>query len=382
MKLMIDEKSFEDIRPYRDDEIPAAMQRIAGNTSFPLLASYVFPDEDIARVRELVESIRTVDEFQAKVMSCMNARVIANTVDEFTYGGLELLSADKRYLFVSNHRDIVLDSSLMQYVLYCNGHETSEITFGANLMQGQLVIDIGKSNKMFKVERPGANIKEFYKASRHLSDYIRHAVCDKRHSVWIAQRNGRTKDGIDLTDQGLVKMLGMSMGGDKVASIAALNIAPVAISYEWEPCDVLKALELYEKRKMGSYVKKPGEDINSILTGIVQPKGRVHLEFCPPLRQEELSAFGTLSSGDFNRAVSNLIDQRIHRAYRLTPNNYIAHDLKSGSEEYACRYTEGQKSAFMQRFDRLRQYEDDCDVELLSDIWLGIYAHPVDTVAR
>lgn len=379
---MIDEKNFEDIRPYRDDEIPAAMQRIAGNTSFSLLASYVFPDEDIAQVRELVKSIRTVDEFQAKVMSCMNARVIANTMDEFTYGGLELLSADKRYLFISNHRDIVLDSSLMQYVLYCNGHETSEITFGANLMQGQLVIDIGKSNKMFKVERPGANIREFYKSSRHLSDYIRHAVCDKHHSVWIAQRNGRTKDGIDLTDQGLVKMLGMSMGGDKVASIAALNIAPVAISYEWEPCDVLKALELYERRKMGSYVKKPGEDINSILTGIVQPKGCVHLEFCPPLCPEELSAFGALPPGDFNRAVSNLIDRRVHHAYRLTPNNYIAHDLKSGSEEYACCYTEEQKTAFMKRFETLRQYEDDCDMELLSDIWLGIYAHPVDTVVR
>ena len=375
-------KDFDDIRPYRDEEIPAAMRRIAESTSFPLLASYVFPDRDIASVREFVKSLRTIDEFQSQVMFHMNAQVIRRTMTSFTWGGLEHLSPGRRYLFIGNHRDIVLDSSLMQYVLYNNGHETSEITFGANLMQSPLIVDIGKANKMFRVERPGNSPREFYRASLRLSEYIRHTLLDKRQSVWMAQRNGRTKDGLDLTDQGVIKMLGLSRTDDKVEALDELCIVPVAISYEWEPCDILKALELYERKLTDRYVKKPGEDVNSILTGIVQPKGRVHLEFCPPLRQEELSAFGTLSSGDFNRAVSNLIDQRIHRAYRLTPNNYIAHDLKSGSEEYACRYTEGQKSAFMQRFDRLRQYEGDCDVELLSDIWLGIYAHPVDTVAR
>ena len=177
-------------------------------------------------------------------------------------------------MYLSNHRDIMLDASLLQNALLMNGFDTTEITFGANLMQGQLVIDIGKSNKMFRVERPGGSIREFYKASMHLSEYIRHTIVEKKQSVWIAQRNGRTKDGKDRTDQGIINMFRMSSEG-KSTSLSQLNLLPVSVSYEWEPCDILKTLELYAKRQ-GPYLKKPGEDLNSILTGILQPKGRVH----------------------------------------------------------------------------------------------------------
>lgn len=371
---------FDDIRPYRDDEIPAAMQRIADSASFPLLASYVFPGVDLALIKEKLRAIHTIDEFQSQVMFYMNEQVIERTMTAFTYGGLEHLSPDTHYLFIGNHRDIVLDSSLMQYVLYSNGHETSEITFGANLMQGQLIIDIGKSNKMFKVERPGTDMKAFYRASLHLSEYIRHVICDKRQSVWIAQRNGRTKDGNDLTDQGIIKMFGMSGKGKKSENLASLHITPVAISYEWEPCDILKTLELYERRQLEHYIKKPGEDVNSILTGITQPKGRVHMEFCAPIGVDELSGYDTCLSGDFNRAVAALIDQRIHAAYRLMPNNYIAHDLRYGKTTYSDRYTEEEKTAFLHRLDSLRQYEENCDLKTLSDLFMGIYSNPVNHI--
>lgn len=372
--------SFDDIRPYRDDEIPAAMQRIAESTTFPLLASYVFPDRDLGEVRRLLLSLRTIDEFQARVMSYMNAEVIRRTMTGFTWGGLERLSPGRKYLFIGNHRDIVLDSSLMQYVLYNNGHETSEITFGANLMQDPLIVDIGKANKMFRVERPGNSPREFYRASARLSEYIRHALREKRQSVWIAQRNGRTKDGLDLTDQGVIKMLGLSRPDNKVDALDELHIVPVAISYEWEPCDILKVLELYERKLMGRYVKKPGEDVNSILTGIAQPKGRVHLHFCEPLRREELARYDGCTQGEFHRAVAHLIDLRIHRAYRLTPNNYIAHDLRYGRSMHAARYTPGQKEAFLRHLEALRPYEENCDPDLLADLLLGIYANPVDSV--
>ena len=220
MKNMTDESKFESMRPYRDEEIPAAMQRIADSTFFPLLASYVFPESDLATVKEAVKAIRTTDQFQAQVMYHVNAQVIRRTMTEFTYGGIGHLSPSERYLFIGNHRDIVLDSSLMQYVLFQNGHETSEITFGANLMQNQLIIDIGKANKMFKVERPGTDMRQFYQSSLRLSEYIRHTICHKHRSVWIAQRNGRTKDGKDSTDQGIIKMLGMSGGRNKADAIA------------------------------------------------------------------------------------------------------------------------------------------------------------------
>ena len=308
---MTEKMIYDDIRPYRDDEIPEAMQRIADSASFPLLAAYVFPDRDVHAVKEMIKSIRTIRQFQTQVMYDVNKQVISRTMTEFTYGGIEKLSPNVRYLFIGNHRDIVLDSCLMQYTLYINGFETSEITFGANLMQSQLIIDIGKSNKMFKVERPGNNIKEFYRASLYLSEYIRYVICDKHQSVWIAQRNGRTKDGIDLTDQGIIKMLGMSRLDNKVDSIAELHIVPVAISYEWEPCDVLKALELYERRQIGRYIKKPGEDVNSILTGFTQPKGRVHLEFCEPISEDELALYDNCTLNGFNREVAGLIDRRI-----------------------------------------------------------------------
>ena len=376
---MNESRTFDDIRPYRDDEIPAAMRRIAESTSFPLLASYVFPDRDIAEVREMLKSLRTIAEFQSQVMFHMNAQVIRRTMTGFTWSGVEHLSPGQKYLFISNHRDIVLDSSLMQYVLYNNGHETSEITFGANLMQSRLIVDIGKANKMFRVERPGNNIREFYHASSRLSEYIRHTLRDKHQSVWMAQRNGRTKDGRDLTDQGIIKMLGLSRTDNKVDALDELHIAPVAISYEWEPCDILKALELYERKLTGRYVKKPGEDVNSILTGITQPKGRVHLQFCEPLRREELAAYDACTQGDFHRAVARLIDLRIHRAYRLMPNNYIAHDLRYGRSDHAARYTPEQKAAFVHRLEALRPYEESCDPDMLADLLLGIYSNPVDS---
>jgi hypothetical protein len=379
MNNMENNNNFDDIRPYRDDEIPAAMERIAASPTFPLLASYVFPERNVEEVRSLVRTISTVDAFQSTVMTAMNKRIISDTMKSFTYSGLENLSRDKSYLFIGNHRDIVLDSSLMQGVLHSNGYTTSEITFGANLMQGQLIIDIGKANKMFRVERPGSDIREFYRASIRLSCYIRQAIRDNGHSVWIAQRNGRTKDGNDQTDQGIIKMFAMSDAADKVTSMAELNIAPVAISYEWEPCDVLKALELYEKNRMGRYVKKPGEDINSILTGMLQPKGHVHLEFCRPLQHEELQPMDGLTLGDFHRAVAALIDSRIHSSYRLTANNYIAHDLRYGRTEYSDRYSDREKSAFVNHLAQLEQYSENADVEALADIMLGIYSNPVDS---
>ncbi|MGN1221059.1 MAG: acyltransferase, partial [Candidatus Cryptobacteroides sp.] len=292
---------FSDIRPYYDNEIPQAMSRISENPMFPVLASYVFPDKPTEQVREMVGNISTIADFQRKVMFHANERIIAQSISEFTFDGMENIGKSCNYVYLSNHRDIMLDASLLQNALVMNGFDTTEITFGANLMQGQLVIDIGKSNKMFRVERPGGSIREFYKASMHLSDYIRHTIVEKKQSVWIAQRNGRTKDGIDRTDQGIINMFRMSSEG-KSTSLSELNLLPVSVSYEWEPCDILKTLELYARRQ-GPYIKKPGEDLNSILTGILQPKGRVHFHICEPISELDMEPYNKLSSNDFNKKV-------------------------------------------------------------------------------
>lgn len=373
---MIREPKFDDIRPYYEEEIPAAMQRIADSDVFPLLASFVYPPESLEDVRKRICSFQTIREFQHDTMRCVNEQIIARSITDFSVSGLENLSPDEHYLFVSNHRDIMLDASLLQYYFVINGFETTEITFGANLMMHPVVIDIGKSNKMFKVARPGGDIKDFYRNSMHLSEYIRFTIKEKGESVWIAQRNGRTKNGIDQTDQGIIKMFCMSEPKDKIKALSELHIVPISISYEWESCDILKALELYESQYT-PYTKKPGEDLNSILTGILQPKGCVHIELCKPITIDELSVYENQTNNDYHKSVAKLIDGRINAAYRLYPNNYIAHDLLYGNTKYSKKYTDEQYNAFLQRLSKLDKY-DTCDLERLKEIFMGIYSNPID----
>lgn len=377
--MTIDPK-FDDIRPYYDEEVPAAMQRIAKTGFFALLSDYIFPGVPVEDVRKMISGLKTTEEFQKKVMYLVNRRVIETSMTEFSCDGLENIDPSMRYLFVSNHRDIMLDASLLENVLVDNGHDTSEITFGANLMSSPLVIDIGKSNKMFRVERDAVNPRDFLKSSLHLSEYIRFAITQKNQSVWIAQRNGRTKDGIDQTAPGIIKMFQMSYPEDRIAALEQLHIVPVTVSYEWEPCDIHKTLELYESG-FGVYTKMPQEDLNSILSGIVAPKGRVHFHIGKMIQREDLLPFNNQVNSKFNRDVAELLDRRICSEYRLTPNNYIAHDLLYGQSIYRDMYTVEQKDTFMQRLASFEKYEN-CNHDRMREIFLGIYANPVDSYIK
>ena len=364
---------FDDIRPYNDSEIPAAMQRIVSDKYFPLVSNFLFPERPVHEIAAIIGSCRTTEEFQRRFMYDAIYSVVDKTTDGLSVEGMERLDPGTDYLFVSNHRDIMLDAAFLQVLLLDAGRKTSEITFGANLMQGQLVIDTGKSNKMFRIERPSTvtSPRDFLLKSRYVSEYMHYAISDKHESVWIAQRNGRTKDGLDSTDQGIIKMFGLGGSQDKIESLASLNICPLAISYEWEPCDILKALELYAKSSGQPYVKKPGEDLNSILTGITQKKGRVHLAVTEPLRREELEACRGLCLSAFNREVAALIDRRIKDAYRLWPTNYIAKDILSGKHSFS--YTDTELKTFKKYIaDSIKDYPPE-----LKEILLKIYAGPL-----
>ena len=367
---------FDDIRPYTDAEIQAAMQRIANSEYLKPICDFVFPGKDINEIKEMISGFKVIDDFQFKVMYFANLQIINTTINHFTYDGVEFLNPEKKYLFISNHRDIMLDSSLLQYVFYINNIPTTEITFGSNLMSSQFIIDIGKSNKMFKVTR-GGNAREFYENSLHLSEYIRYAITEKGVSIWIAQRNGRTKDGNDATDQGIIKMFCMSNTQDLSKSIEELNIVPVAVSYQWEPCDMLKTKELYLSQGGAKYVKQTNEDFISILTGITQQKGNVHFSLCKPLEKEEYMDFAGETPNPFYKNIASLIDKRIYNSYKLWNTNYIAHDIRSGTNKYAAHYTPEEKEQFLQRFQQtLNQVEGDKDI--IRSIYLGIYANPVD----
>ena len=364
---------FEDIRPFNEDEIPAATQRLAESEAIPAIARFLgFPADAL---RERIRNIKTLKEFQLGLLKEVTETLLAKTTTQFDWSGVENISEKKPYLFVSNHRDIVLDAMLLQYILNEAGQNTCQITFGSNLMSHPFVVDFGKINKMFRTER-GGTPKEFYNSMMHMSEYMRHVITEVHESVWIAQRNGRTKNGLDATDPAIIKMFGMSRRDDRVASLAELNIVPVAVSYEWESCDKLKSIELYLTQKNGHYEKKPNEDLNSILTGIMQPKGHVHFHICPVVTEADLIALNDCGSAEFYKRVAELMDSRINPNFYLHPNNYIAHDLRSGHDVYSDHYTAAQKAAFVDYMGWMKDYPD-FDQTLLREIFLGIYANPI-----
>jgi len=366
---------FEDIRPYNDEEINAAMKRIANNRQFDAIARKLFPSVPIDLLRDKMSQISDTQTFQVEIMHPAIKSILKASSDSFTFSGLENLDCNRAYLFISDHRDILLDAALLQLVLYDNGYKTSGITFGSNLMSGDLAVDIGKANKMFKVEREGT-IAEIYRYSKHLSAYIRYSITTKNESVWIAQRNGRTKDGIDKTETGVIKMFSMSGPSDFVTNFSEINIAPMSISYEYEPCDFLKTAELYQKEIFGSYTKASGEDLNSVLTGIVQQKGSIHIAFPEPIRKEELDAISHDNVKVRISELAQIIDNRINNKFKLWKTNYIAYDLINNTNTYADKYTPDQKIDFT---DYMNSQLDKIigEREVLKRIFLGIYANSV-----
>lgn len=365
---------FDDIRPYTDAEFRSIMPRIATAPQFEAAASYLFPETPVDELRRQFCSFNTIDAFQHTVMLHVIQRIEKLTISQFTFNGLEQLRPDQPHLFISNHRDIVLDAYLLLYALWHHDLPTAQITFGANLMENPLIADFGRCNRMFRVER-GGTPKEFYLALSRLSSYIRHVISEECDSIWIAQRNGRTKNGIDRTDAALIKMLGLSGGKDKVAAYEALHIVPVSISYEWEPCDILKAIELCRTHN-GQYTKSEGEDLHSVLTGLQSSKGHVHISIGAPVTADDLSS---LSQGaGFHEDLAQLLDSRILGGFRPMANHYIAADLRSNSTAYAQagRYSEEQRLAFKQRLTALPQLPDIDPVRLRAQ-FLDIYANSI-----
>ena len=377
---MIQQNILDEYRPYYDNEVPEAVARIASDSLFEPIVRYVFPNEDYKGFVDDFRRIASVDDFQAKVMDKAIGNIVRATAADLSYSGIDLIDPKKSYTYISNHRDIVLDSAILQTIFYANNIKTSEITFGSNLMRPQIVVDIGKINKMFKIIR-GGTAKEIFVNSQNVSDYMRYAITHKNESTWIAQRNGRTKDGDDKTQVAVVKMLAMSSDKPFADNLAEMNIAPIAVSYEYEPCDILKTREIYLSRKNGSYTKTANEDINSIITGVTQYKGRIHYTICPPIEADELARYDSASHNDKFRLLAQDIDRRIYRGYRLFPNNYIAFDLLANGSDFASEYTHTQREAFISYTDKaLSLLEGDRDK--LRNIFLGIYANPVGNVVN
>ncbi len=372
----MDLTKFDDIRPYNDSEVHPALERIVANPLFSNISKYLFPGMDENLFKQALLSCYTKDDFQVKIMSRIVDKVLADTTKGLSYEGMEYFDGGKKYLIVSNHRDIVLDSAIIQLILYKAGAQTTEIAVGDNLITSSFIEDITRCNKMIKVVR-STSPREVYTTSKKLSEYMRCNVSTQESSIWIAQRNGRTKDGADVTEQGVLKMFDMSGSGDFVKDFAELHIMPASISYEYEPCDLYKAVEMYIKRRQ-KYVKAEGEDLNSILTGIMQPKGRVHIQFNEPVTLQEIEDAAQLDKNERFKALGAAMDRKILANFKLWPNNYIAYDMLNGGGRFAGKYTVEEKEAFEGYVtDKLGKAGIEADMDELREIFLSIYANPV-----
>ena len=362
---------FDDIRPYYDSEVPAAMERMASDPVLTPALRFINPQLDVDSFRTQLRNIKTTDQFQSEVMVPFCTAIIEKTMTSFTFSGLEQIDPAIGTLYISNHRDIVMDAYLHQVVLLTNHYPTCHITFGSNLMNPQFVVDFGMSNKMFRTDRKTSNVRSFLKSSKHLSAYINYVV-PHGESLWIAQRNGRTKDGFDRTEQGLIRMV--MMNGNRKAQIDALHATPLAISYQWEPCDILKAVELYRSMDGMPYVKAPGEDLQSIITGITSFKGNVHLAFGKPI---DTSSFQDPLRREDIQSVAAQIDAQVWRTYRLWDTNYLAWDLLNDSSRFAGLYTPALKEQFLEKMQRDMAAYPSLEPVKLRDIYLKIYAGAV-----
>jgi hypothetical protein len=371
---------FEDIRPYNDSEVPLAIKRLVNNEYFPIIIKTLFPEKKIESYKKEILQIQTIKQFQADFMYPIINKIVDYSIKELTYSGIKELYLDnRRNMFISNHRDITLDSALLNIKLHQNQLDTCEITFGSNLMKGEIVIDIGKMNKMFRIIR-GGNIRDFYKNSMDVSSYMRYAIQEKKQSVWIAQRNGRTKNGDDKTEMAVLKMFSLSSQKPFVDNLLELNITPISISYQYEPCDFLKTAELYVSSYQ-KYEKAPNEDLNSILTGIQQYKGKVHFAVTEPITKAELEYCDSFEKNEKFLQLAKIIDKRIYKNYQLFNTNYIAHDLLNKSYRYEAFYNPKEKAEFQ---DYMHQGLKEIEGEYLEleNIFLKIYANPVDNIHK
>lgn len=368
---------FEDIRPYHDHEVAEAMQRIAENPLLVAVQQKMFPQMPLDVLKEKIRATKTTYDFQTTFMYMAMNTILDTTTTGCSTSGFDELKKDGAYLFIANHRDIILDSGILQVKLHDKGLISSEMSFGSNLMMNEFVIDIGKSNKMYKTIRAeNTNRKELLENSRHLSDYLRYTITEKHSSSWIAHRNGRSKDGDDRTEPGLLRMLSMTGPKEFVSNLIELNITPISVSYEYEPCAAEKIREIY-LTSQGPYIKDPGEDLKSIINGVQAYKGGMHLAIGQTLSQQLLDEADEAERGKKHMRLAELIDKEIFRNYKLWKTNYMAYDILMKSGEFSDKYSKEDLQQFNEHKQKSIEKIPEGPREEIENLFLKLYANPV-----
>ncbi|MCI6110900.1 MAG: 1-acyl-sn-glycerol-3-phosphate acyltransferase [Prevotella sp.] len=370
-------KPFDAIRPFESEELPEVFERLLGNAQFAQVVAYVFKDVPFDMLAQKMRACKTNLEFQ--VAFCYP--FIKGLLQKASLGcdmNVDAIDMEKRYTFVSNHRDIVLDSALLDVLLVDAGCKTTcEIAIGDNLLSLPWVKDLVRINKSFIVER-SVSLRQMLLSSKRLSDYMHLVIAQKHDNVWIAQREGRAKDSNDRTQESIIKMMVMGGEGTLVERLKGLHIVPLAISYEYDPCDFLKAQEFQLKRDIADWKKGPMDDVVSMQTGIMGYKGHIHYDAAPCIDAWLDTLDPDMPKADFFKAVATHIDEEVFRRYRLYPSNYVALDELEGTTAHADRYTAEQKAQFdgyiAQQMAKIQL--PDKDEAFLRERLLTMYANP------
>ncbi len=367
---------FEEIRPYLVHEVSQAANKLATDNDFIEVLNKFYPNTELRdQALQHLTKITSIDEFQADLIVPVLQGIQKSTTDGLSFSAMEQFSKEENYLIISNHRDIILDPAFLNLIMHENGLPKTEVAIGDNLLIYDWIKKLVRLNRCFIVNR-NLGIREQLSASKKLSSYIRHTVTEKGENVWIAQREGRTKNGDDQMQPALLKMLLMSGGKNMEAAIRELKIVPMAISYEIEPCIVSKVEELLKKKHNPEFTKSQADDLRSMANGILNPKGRVHFGFGNPVNSKLHELCEGKKNNEVLQSVVEYINKRIYFNYKLWPNNYIAYDLLYRTNKYTKQYS----SAELLRFKELLKSDlaqISFEEEEATQLYLEIYSNPV-----
>ncbi|MNK10882.1 Acyltransferase [compost metagenome] len=365
---------FDHIRPFYDSEVNEAICSVVQHPMMKALMSFAFPDVEESVWAEQLKKTHSKRDFQVNFIYPAVQKVLEKSSDGLTTSGFEKLDKHTPYLYISNHRDIILDTSLINVSLYDHGLVMTASAIGDNLVQKAFLHTLSRLNRNFLVQR-GLSPRELLHSSKLMSEYICQLLSRENRSVWIAQREGRTKDGNDTTQQGVLKMLAMASEEENLMDFfKKIKIVPVSISYEYDPTDVLKMPQLMAEANDEVYIKEKNEDFMTLISGIMGQKKRIHIQVGDVLDTElDKIAEGQENQNKQIQALAQVIDDSILNSYKLWPTNYIAYDLLYETNQFANNYTEKEKLLFERRLEMRIDIEN----KIVRDGFLAMYANPV-----
>lgn len=383
MNEIVTPNEYSDICPFSDSEFHEKMEELVKEPGFKHAVTWVLPDIDFEAFCQGLLAIDNKRDFQVNIMYPFLEMLAKKTTNGISDTGIENIDINKSYTMITNHRDIVLDASFMNLSLLRRNYKTTEVAIGNNLLIYPWIEDLVRLNKSIVVKRD-VGMRQALEAAEQLSGYIHFALTQKHESVWIAQRQGRAKDSSDGTQESLIKMLGIAGGKDYLDNILEASLLPVAISYEFDPNDYLKAREFLLKKKFPDFKKTQRDDLFSMETGLLQNKGRVHFSFTPCIN-DQLEELRGLEKTEQVERICKIIDSNIHCHYRIYPCNYIAYDRRFKTDRFKNEYTEADIESFTTYLNgQLEKVKKEVDFEITADdreymleMMLVMYSNPL-----